>query len=164
MNLNEKLKQIKSKYDKFMSKLKAKDKRIKTIEKARPFVNIFILLLIAVALCSITFTKLKAVIFSHDDNYKTFYALKAFPSLKDSFKFYKDVMQRPWKPRLLSCAAAALFMPKDQIESYTLISADDQRIEIKDYELFYRRVGIWTVFWLFITFRAFIYGDTIIAF
>ncbi|MBN2544361.1 MAG: hypothetical protein JXB50_01105 [Spirochaetes bacterium] len=149
MNIDEKIKQIKLKFDNFILRL-SKNKQVNRIKKVKPFINILILIFISIALCSISYTKLKSVIFSHDDNYKTFYAFKY------SFDFYKDVMQKPWKPRLLSCAMAALFMADDQVKNYTLISEDDLRIEIKDYEKFYVRVGIWTVFWLFLTFLIFI--------
>lgn len=119
--------------------------------KIKELLKIFIFVFIAIALCTIIFLKLRPIIFLHDDNIKTFYALKY------SFEFYKNVMQRPWKPRLFSCALAALFMPDDQIKNWVLISPDDLRIEIKDYELFYIRVGVWTVFWIFLTFIIFIF-------
>jgi hypothetical protein len=120
----------------------------------KPAINTFILLFISAALCCIIFLLLHAIIYTSDDNIKTFYAFKK------SFGFYKEVMQRPWKARLFSCIFASLFMPKDQILSYEFVSDSENdyhiKIEVKDTDLFYRRVGIWTVFWLFPIFLLFI--------
>lgn len=114
----------------------------------KSFVTIVVLLFISIALCSIIFLKLHLIIFSHDDNIKTFY------SFKHSFAFYKEVMQKPWKSRLFACALAGLFMPEDQIVSYQTLQDEENdyltKVNIRDYNLFYLRVGIWTVFWLFL--------------
>lgn len=114
----------------------------------KSILSVIILIFISVALCSIIFLKLHSIIYSHDDNIKTFY------SFKHSFDFYKEVMQKPWKSRLFACAFASLFMPDNEIVSYHTIQDEENdyltKIKIRDYNMFYVRVGIWTVFWLFL--------------
>lgn len=109
--------------------------------------NFVILIFISCSLCVMTFLQLKQIIFLHPDNIKTFYAFK------QSFNFYKSVMQNPWKPRLFSCVLASFLMPKNQIlKSYTTETEDEKYltiIELKDKNIFYIRVGIWTILWLF---------------
>lgn len=119
------------------------------------FLNLFILIFIAISISVMIYLKLKSIVYTHDDNIKTFY------SFKKSFKFYKEIMQKPWKPRLFSAIFASFFMPKDQIIDYYNIKTEDEeyltKIEIKDYQLFYHRVGLYTIFWLFLINFLFIF-------